>query len=348
MFNFNGTTLSSVTFNGNKVCRVFMNGSLVFSESDVLTMPAPTGSGTINLRTWIDSNTLSGCGSVTVINNHIQPKIISGNLGGLTVELVNNGEIQGNSEGANALEVTSSMKLTNNGWIRGAGGHGGNGGTENNWTKNINYWGDHRVGDTGTCTSPGVHSDRWWRATGGPGSGAWISAGCTGQQYWDINTDPVWGDQGKCTSRPFGSGCDVRGSEGIRWGFPTDSIAFQATSNWAITAGGTGGTGGNGQFYGSARTLGVGGSLATDTGGRGLGTNGFDRCTGVNQTPELLTEYHGRRGGNGGTWGNNGDGGTGGSKTAGTTGTNGGKSITGTGNLAGGSVWGNRNGGTTT
>ncbi len=347
MFKFNGTTPKNIEFNGVDLCRVFMNGVQVFQQSDTLYLPAPSNSNTINLRSWINGQTLaSNCGAITVINNHTQPKIVTGNLSGLTVEFINNGEIQGNYAGANALEVTSSMKLTNNGWIRGAGGNGGRGGTNNNYSKNVYYWGYERWGDNGSCTSTGIHSDRWWRSSGGPNSGAWISAGCAGQQYWDINTDGNWGDQGKCTTRPNGSGCGARGSEGIRWGFPKDSIAFISAATWKITAGTSGGNGGYGRWYGHNRTNGSLGSSAKSTGSRSLTSTSFDRCTGRNFSAPSLTSYYGKQGGNGGDWGNWGSNGTNGNKTNGASGTQGGKSITGTSKLVSGSKLGSRKGGT--
>ena len=66
-----------------------------------------------------------------IINNYYQPQMSSGTLTGLKVELLNSakGTIAGSSLSGTAMIITSPMKLTNLGWIRGAGGRGGYGGT---------------------------------------------------------------------------------------------------------------------------------------------------------------------------------------------------------------------------
>ncbi len=92
-------------------------------------LPEPADNSTINLKDFIDANNPQNAVAVTVTNNFIQPKIITGDLYGMDILFVNNGEIQGNDNSGTALELSSKLRLVNNGWIRGAGGRGGSGGS---------------------------------------------------------------------------------------------------------------------------------------------------------------------------------------------------------------------------
>jgi len=69
-----------------------------------------------------------------VINNLVQPNVITGNLAGMTVEFLNGitGQVEANTQSGVALTISSRLKITNNGWIRGGGGHGAHGGAGGN------------------------------------------------------------------------------------------------------------------------------------------------------------------------------------------------------------------------
>ena len=107
-----------------------------------------------------------------ITNSYYQPQFNSGSLAGLNVEFVNTsgGTIAGVSNSGTAMLIQSKMKLTNLGWIRGAGGRGGYGGTggtsalkhnkvvDKSWPATVvpalggskNGWSTHRMGGKGT------------------------------------------------------------------------------------------------------------------------------------------------------------------------------------------------------
>lgn len=95
----------------------------------VLYITLAQSSATITLRTIIDNVNTENRTKVQITNNYVQPRIRSGDLSGLTVTFINNGEIQANQFSGTGLELSSNLTLINNGWIRGAGGNGGIGGT---------------------------------------------------------------------------------------------------------------------------------------------------------------------------------------------------------------------------
>lgn len=124
----------------------------------------------ISLEQVINDNNPTNKTEIVITNNYVQPTIQTGNIDGLDVTLINNGEIQGNTtyEGYNpnrsstALIVNttdnSAFKLINNGWIRAAGGNGGAGGAGGKGSdKYIWSYYDTIVGEP-TEDGPGAHA----------------------------------------------------------------------------------------------------------------------------------------------------------------------------------------------
>jgi len=100
----------------------------------------PVMSGKTNLTTWIKSKTSKKV--IRITNNRVVPTIETGNLSGLTVEFINNGDIQAYSRSdgqllaweKTAFTVSAPIKLINNGKIMGAGCRAGAGGKGSNDT----------------------------------------------------------------------------------------------------------------------------------------------------------------------------------------------------------------------
>ncbi len=356
---FNSVIPKTVTFNGTRICRVFMNGVQVFQNGDVLYLPAPGSSATIDLKAFIDSGTTSGCGTITIINNHIQPRITTGNLTGFNVELINSAgaEIQGNAVGGSALEVLTPLKLTNLGWIRGSGGRGGAGGAGGTGGNKNALVRKMMVSDCafGACSFN-------WNATE-------FDGGTPGDSHIRLTWNGVWNEwyePGAYTmtsyTNPPGQPVGIYNRGVLRCrtvitGHNNDhhDIEMELNETWAGGAGGAGGTlGGSGQFYGSAAGVGAVGVI----GGNATSPNCYQQASHISSGVfDAPSDYQGGTGGTsggGGTWGNAGStgnvGGTGlgGGAVggAGTAGAVGGKSIVGTGNLLAGSVQGNLNGST--
>ncbi len=109
--------------------QVRVNTVIAWKNTEGIILPQFTdlGGAGNDLAVWLEAN-YPEVTSVQLINNLTQPTLATGDFGTKTVELVNNGEIQGSVPSYIALMVQSPMKLTNNGWIRGAGGNGGVGG----------------------------------------------------------------------------------------------------------------------------------------------------------------------------------------------------------------------------
>lgn len=121
----NGTKQDQIFHNGSRITEMYMNGVLVFFKELVLELPQYTTE--IDLREFINSNNPDNIPRVIVYNYLTQPKLSSGDMSGLDVTLINNGEFQGFSSSGDAISITTPLKLINNGWIRGAGGDGGDG-----------------------------------------------------------------------------------------------------------------------------------------------------------------------------------------------------------------------------
>ena len=165
---------------------VYHNRVLVWQR--VLELTLPQFHKTFNLATWIRANNPRNVEEVIVTNRNTQPSMLSGNLSGLNVTLINDGQFQGTGVGSNAVSISSSMKLINNGWIRGAGGNGGRG----SWGKkgaNINVasvWKEFYNGGM-WWMMPGPPNDRLCGAFLAPKT-AWMVSAQTGgnaQMNWN-------------------------------------------------------------------------------------------------------------------------------------------------------------------
>jgi len=117
-----------VKFDNNDVLKVMIDGELAWQK--ILELRLPQLDKRTSIANYISLNNPNNVKTIVVMNDHVQPTLMSGDLSGLTVTLLNEhkGQILGDVEGASALIVTSPMKLTNLGKIYGAGGHGGTGG----------------------------------------------------------------------------------------------------------------------------------------------------------------------------------------------------------------------------
>ena len=139
--------------NGSLVNYVYMNRVLVWQRITEKVLYLPQFNNTFNLRSFIDSQDTDGLTGIKVINNHIQPSMMSGDLNGLDVEFVNNGELRGTNSGNTALLMSSLMKLINNGWIRGAGRNGSTGARGRTGYKGIDGAAGAK-GSTGASSGP--------------------------------------------------------------------------------------------------------------------------------------------------------------------------------------------------
>ena len=338
----NTKLMDKIVFNKVVLRQMYMNGIIVFEAVLRITLPQYTSK--INLKEFIDSKNVNNYRKVIVTNNLIQPILTTGNLNSLDVTLINNGEFQGFSSGGNAFEITSSLFLDNsNGWIRGAGGDGGNGGgiDLSGIPSSVGVWGfsvghdDGRYvsGSAGSpCagTSNTAHFNRFWKTAGGANSGAWINSTCADnlQEYWNTATAPVWGDQGRCHT--------VKQNFKLRHG---GGINLQGVKSAAISvSGGTAGVGGTGQGFRQVRNE---GKTNGKPGSYSGPSSGFNESTGKDYNlPSSSGVIVNGNGGNGGAWAVAGSAGTNG----GTAGSPAGKAMTGSGLLVTGSDIGNTNG----
>jgi len=106
--------IKDVRSNSGKIVDfVYMNKVLVWQR--MITLTLPQYSKTFSLRSYINSNNPNNVKKITIINTRTQPSIETGNLSGFDVTFINNGEIQGTYPGSTALNITSKLKLLNNG-----------------------------------------------------------------------------------------------------------------------------------------------------------------------------------------------------------------------------------------
>lgn len=286
--------MKRIFLNGTDLFELYLNGDIVFRK--ILELELPQYTSEINLKDFIDANNPENLVVVEVTNNLTQPGIVTGSLCGMEVELINNGEIQGISSGGDALVIDSvcPMKLTNNGWIRGAGGDGGDGAGFNAGSipSHIGVWepresyddprhsctydacicqmvcvSGYQAGKTPpTWASPsqgGYHNytNRFWKEGQNHNySGAWVmSGGPVNQEYWNVmnrtvNHAPIWGDQGPCHYNTSGVWCKHRSGTKL----------YIAVRKAVSVSGGTAGNGGAGQGF----------RVATDA-GWSRGTDGY-------------------------------------------------------------------------
>lgn len=352
---FNGVKNLDIHYNGGLLGDIHFNG--VHSYTSILHLTLTQHTSLINLRSFINARNPNNRTRVIVTNTLTQPRLTTGNLSGLTVELINNGEFQGEAAGRNGMEITSALKLTNNGWIRGAGGNGGKGGTAGrgatgakgaNSTKSVTIqkaqtetraynWptNGYRSGRANTATNmcdimrwdgkQGVHCAG--RVSSIPGlSGVftlampYVSDITVGGQYAG-----AYGNFRikRTWTGPFTTTTPITGGAGGRGG-----------------AGGAGGNGGVGQWFRHNKTNGAGGhGGAAGAAGRGSSP------AGGNAGRRGATGYTGGKGGNGGTWATAGSrGATGSHGSAGAGGSGAGKAITGWARVVTGSKRGNVSG----
>ena len=349
---WNYTAPNSVEYD---LFEAYLNGTIVFKKSLELYLPDPQGvNTTINLKTFIDGEDTGGFTNIKIINNFIQPQIITGVLTGLNIEFENNSEIQGNTEGSAGLILTSDILLINNGWIRGAGGGGGLGGPTDAFYQSVGAW-LIRHHETSGC--PSILSPRYWHE-GGNRLMEWMGATATGVcmastkgpfstvlgagtgssiGQWECI---IWGDQDKCVlyhELIDGSPAVWKWRDGTDDGGAAGSISMVYSEGYSVGSSG-GGVGGNGQVYRAAATGGLLGPLPTTSGP----SSGFNASTGVTLDLPSASERRGGRGGTGGTWGNSGlQGETSPSNDAGQLGSAGGVAIIGSSHLLLGSAIGN-------
>lgn len=333
----NTDEMKQVFFNKIGLLEIYLMRDIVFKR--VLKLDLPQYAENINLRNFINANNPDNIRTVLVSNRLIQPSISDGNLGGLDVTLTNNigAEFQGISSGGDAVVFSTALTLLNYGWIKGAGGDGGNGGgfdavTIPSHVGNWHFRDDYDDGGpyvkgvkgVGCVPYPGPLYNRFWKTAGGANSGGWITRGCTSQVYWDTNASPIWGDQGKCQNL---GNFRVRHNGG--GGKETEINNFVAVS---ISSGNVG-KGGSGIGFRQARNVG----LTTGLDGYYSGpASGFD-ANGKNLALPAPGAFVNGDGGEGGDWADNGSAGT----QGGEAGSPGGRAIVGFSSLKPGSIVGN-------
>ncbi len=368
---FNNVKRYHLWFNGNYMNEGYMNGVHVFTTLLRLTLPQAVTP--VNLRTFINNNNPHGRTRIIVTNNLTQPRLDTGNLAGLSVTLVNNGQFQGAAVGDRGMNITSALTVTNNGWIRGAGGNGGRGGNGGaggagsvGGNRLVNYvingvtqtWAGNTVvhalfaGDP----QPNITNGAFSMA---PSGGNVTFSGPCGTPV-TVPFDPV-------SSMAIATVCgtdvyytdDTQGAHSFT--VEAGSYTPQVNGSHVIPggAGGVGGVagvrgnGGQGVFFGSVLTAGL------------IGTNGGPGGVGLRNSwtsPEPVL-YYGNYGTNGGAGGKGGNGGAGGNwglngstgatgaagvsgaaGAAGLAGTAGGNATSGWGLVLGGSFIGNMSG----
>ena len=118
--------MREIYFDKVRLDEAYMDGVIVYKR--MLEFDLPQQHKTFDLRPIIDKMNKYGATVIKVTNKLKQPSMHTGSFSGLQVIFVNEGELLGTTPGESALTLTSTMKLINNGHIRGAGGNGGRGG----------------------------------------------------------------------------------------------------------------------------------------------------------------------------------------------------------------------------
>ena len=310
-FLINGTTMDGLLVDNSKMEKLYINGIMVWEDMKKLTT-----SGLTNIREYIDKHA-PGKKKVEITITGINPGIVSGDLTGLDVTLIVNGEVQGkrtSSDGGDAINLTSPIKLINNGWIRGAGGRGGTGGKGKNDKYEVEKTKDYysKPGCTGTSGFSGVYHVAVVPNGYGVGKPLHIF-------FW--NKDRVNTKGSNTTTMPGVSGKLKRGKYRQKVNCSGHVISLYEIEHITETSktrtGGDGGAGGYGQGYHKAKTSGKPGESSSPKGG-----------------------YSGGKGGTGGSWGK--DGSTG--KSSGKKGDDAGNAIKGKRFLSTGSTTGSVSG----
>ena len=249
-------------------------GQVVWERT--LYLDLPQQSKALNLRSFINSKNPLGYRRIVVTNKRTQPRITSGNLSGLIVTLVNNGEIRGDTPGRNGLELSSSMKLTNNGWIRGAGKNG-----KSTSSKSLTYgtWITRKCFHE-SCVSAGTYCPRYYHRGSKKGAYRFSGAGaCQSNGVIRWSGGSKWGDFDIVTHK---NGFTF-------WAGRSDGTLFIKTSNTIKT---TGQKGGIGISYTTKRTNGKKSAVSY---------NGFNYSNGRKMAGTLSSTS-----GDGGNWGTGG------------------------------------------
>jgi len=251
------------------VSRAYMNTLLVFKKGVELILPQAVSE--INLQSFIEANA-PGETSILITNSFTQPRVVTGDLSGLDVVFINNGEIQGVDLNRNAFHATSLIQLINNGWIRGGGGDGGKGGVGKNDTyvttsSSTQYvfgcgsgysWGDHDGTNTVTLT----WGSKWCNRTT-TGTGPLTHDDYSGRFY-------------RSTLQGYSTACQANGNYySVR----------RETDVTSARTGGAGGAGGSGQTFDTAISFGQAGSVSSPTGGNTGGAGGSGGNWGVPGVP---------------------------------------------------------------
>jgi hypothetical protein len=101
MFKFGADEICKIFVGTDEICSIKHGTDDIYKPGIVLELPQYTN--TFNLRSFIDSQDVDTTKIITVTNTLVQPTMYSGDLSGLRVVFVNNGEILGTNTGNTAL-----------------------------------------------------------------------------------------------------------------------------------------------------------------------------------------------------------------------------------------------------
>jgi hypothetical protein len=272
---------SPLTIGGVQASSVTVNGDTAWRN--IVDVTVPQQAGLWILRDIIADAVDSGATNIRVTDDLIQPAMESGDLTGLVVELVNNGEIQASQSSGNAMNVTTQFKLTNNGWIKGGGGVGGAGANGANGA-------DVTLEDT-PVQAPYVEGVDTWdnfnSSAGYDSTSIFWSSSPEGVGYF---ISPAYNvtDTGYITSDVYGQVFPeptrfVRGAFHHSENFSGNihdyySFDWRRQTFYTGGIGGTGGAGGAGEFYNSPAVPGVIGGAGQPSvpAGGNSGAKGYD------------------------------------------------------------------------
>jgi len=265
----NGINMDSVSVDGIKQDRFFVNGVNVFEDS--ITLHIPNGATKTNLRALIDAQA-GGKDKVIIINDGVVSSVVTGDLSGLDVTLINNGEMQGvRIEAAGSshmgLRITSPITLINKGWIRGRGGVGGTGAKGQDLSK-----AEQLIEERSNTHFAGTLPESGW---------TYRSVANTSNPFYVIAWDNVkktlpstnYNYAGP-TSIPGITGVFKRGAKQYEGGGKYFYKIIRETTIYTTITGGAGGLGGIGQAFEGPAQPGSAGSPSTPAGGNNGGTGG--------------------------------------------------------------------------
>ena len=299
--------VDALFFNHEEIDIMIWNSAVVFAPPKTYLFPLPPpkpGQVEVNLSNHIRDSFKSQYGidvftqlsgvyplvdktRVEIVNSYVQPRIVTGNVGNLEVEFINDGEVQASVESGTAFEITHPMTypfifINDNGMIRGGGGHGGTGGKGKAGTKGR----DGAAGIPGALGTAGKKGANGANDTIGSktsktqyqfgcGSGSSFAQHCDGK--W---TTVVWNGKWKNIRYQGTAEVDVPGMGRFkRVGGKVCTACCQTWADWYRIAKITNTTitryGGAGGAGGKAGAAGKGGSSGKGGAG-GVGGNGGD------------------------------------------------------------------------